>query len=876
MTARMDMATSFGQWAGRDRRAMEVLWLLTVFLVPLIFATPGVMDNGSEVPRVTLYRSLVGLLAAMWVIEWGLFLHPRKAIVPRVSLTTAKGWLAGQPTRWILVAALAILASNLVSTLFSASIPISLWGSEPASDGYSFYNTICHFVLFAILVTHLKTPAQLWRLLTAIIASGAAVSSYGILQYFGLDPFALHIVGTRVISSMGNSIRVGAFLLMVVPLALAMVLRHQRSPISLTVTGLWFGALTAILLAIAFSQGRGAWLGLAVALASFVTMVSVSLGWRITARSVAALAVSVAIVWLVVSFVPPAYSAGPAPPFGQAALVAQALSIGKEVRAEVRAQVASELGPSTTEPVAAHSSLGARMLIWQGAGRLVLNRPWFEFGGRVSPPTLHLFGYGPEFFQYLFPLEHPPELTDVQRNRVYRNARDAHNNLVHVTLELGAVGLASYLFLMGAVFATIIVLLVKRRPTHDINQTLVIIALLASLAGRAVEQLVGIPRLSDVAFSWVFLAILVALPGIYGNLVRRNENDLDSGSRYSSSSLTSTKVGGVVLRLSLAMVIASVVVVFTIIKNPFYALASHRAAESSTSLGQGDLPRAIRQIDGAIALAPDVGGYHAQRAIILDEARDLTTSGKGTRRLAHEAYAANQQAIEANAFDFYNRMQFAGSALTLARYGETGMREKAIEEYRRLTITVPRHWLSHFLLGNAYSELGQTAQAIAAFDESIRLNPQFALTYNQRGIAYADLGQHQQAIENYDEAIRLSPRGLASARNNRGTAYLALGQLERAIESYNEAIRINSRLTLAYNNRGTVYYQLGQLERAIEDYDRAISLNPQFAQAYANRALANLLLDRNAHAQKDADRALELGFPRALLEENLGVQKEQP
>ena len=49
----------------------------------------------------------------------------------------------------------------------------------------------------------------------------------------------------------------------------------------------------------------------------------------------------------------------------------------------------------------------ARILLWQGAGRLVRDRPWFAYEDRPRPLFLHIFGYGTEFFQYLFPLERP-------------------------------------------------------------------------------------------------------------------------------------------------------------------------------------------------------------------------------------------------------------------------------------------------------------------------------------------------------------------------------------------------------------------------------------------------------------------------------------
>ena len=72
MTAQQDISSLFVAWSFRVGRAMELLWLLTIFLVPLAFVTSGLMDNPYDVPKVTLYRTLVGMMGALWIIEWGL------------------------------------------------------------------------------------------------------------------------------------------------------------------------------------------------------------------------------------------------------------------------------------------------------------------------------------------------------------------------------------------------------------------------------------------------------------------------------------------------------------------------------------------------------------------------------------------------------------------------------------------------------------------------------------------------------------------------------------------------------------------------------------------------------------------------------------
>ena len=223
---------------------MEVLWLVNAFLVPLIFLGPGLMDVGFDVPKVTLYRSLVGLICALWIIEvsptFSFFMGRMLRFSPRLIWA----WLLAQPSRWVLVAAWMFLASYLISTLLYPSISVSLWGSEPALGGNSFYNNLSHFLLFFVLVTHIKTSPQLWRLLGAIVAAGVVIGLYAVIQYYGFDPFGVRGAGPGAISSLGNPIFAGSFLLMAAPVTLALALKPNGDSASPTRTICWVNPLT--------------------------------------------------------------------------------------------------------------------------------------------------------------------------------------------------------------------------------------------------------------------------------------------------------------------------------------------------------------------------------------------------------------------------------------------------------------------------------------------------------------------------------------------------------------------------------------------------------------------------------------------------------
>ena len=134
--------------------AIEVLWLLALFLVPLVFVRPGYMDHSHVIPKVVLYRILVGLAVSLWMLELGLSRSGPRPIHPKLWWSGILAWARRRPARWIVVAASLLLATHLLSTLLSTSVRVSMWGSEPALDGYSAYNAIAHFMLFLVIAIY--------------------------------------------------------------------------------------------------------------------------------------------------------------------------------------------------------------------------------------------------------------------------------------------------------------------------------------------------------------------------------------------------------------------------------------------------------------------------------------------------------------------------------------------------------------------------------------------------------------------------------------------------------------------------------------------------------------------------------------------------
>ena len=150
----------------------------------------------------------------------------------------------------------------IISTFLSQNLWISMWGEVSGQFGYSAYTTVSYFFLFVIIATHLKTKNQLWRLLAAIVATGALVALYSIVQRFDYDPLDLGEAGSvRVSAMMANPVFAGAALVVTTLMTWGMgVVVLDRLGWSLVRVVLWVLLITAQLMAVYFTDSRGSWM----------------------------------------------------------------------------------------------------------------------------------------------------------------------------------------------------------------------------------------------------------------------------------------------------------------------------------------------------------------------------------------------------------------------------------------------------------------------------------------------------------------------------------------------------------------------------------------------------------------------------------------
>lgn len=256
---------------------IEAGWLAAIIITPLFFNLHA--SRFFEPGKVTLLRSIALLMAAAWLIKF----------IDRQSWPsfTRLGW-RGEHSIWrmpFIIPMTMLALIYLVSTAFSITRTVSWAGSYQRWQGT--YTTLAYIVIFALMISTLRTSRQVTRLVSTIIATSIPISLYGMMQRLGLDPIAWigFDVQARPSATLGNSIFFAAYLIMVVPLTPARLIEaltntqgdEQITAAGIVRTLLYIFTLVIQVIAILWSGNRGPFLALVISLYVFILILLITL-----------------------------------------------------------------------------------------------------------------------------------------------------------------------------------------------------------------------------------------------------------------------------------------------------------------------------------------------------------------------------------------------------------------------------------------------------------------------------------------------------------------------------------------------------------------------------------------------------------------------
>jgi tetratricopeptide (TPR) repeat protein len=211
--------TAISLWCDR---LLEGCWLLALVLIPNYFNL--LSARHFEPDKATTLRAIVTLMVAVALVGWV------ERLLQGGGARAAPPGGGPQPGAlarlWRRITAVPLALPTIIYTLvfllasaLSITPRVSFWGSYQRLQGT--YTNLSYITLAAMIVLHLRRREQFDRLITVAILGSLGAVGYGLLQHEQLDPLPWKgDVVSRVASTMGNSIFVAAYLIMIVPLAL--------------------------------------------------------------------------------------------------------------------------------------------------------------------------------------------------------------------------------------------------------------------------------------------------------------------------------------------------------------------------------------------------------------------------------------------------------------------------------------------------------------------------------------------------------------------------------------------------------------------------------------------------------------------------------
>jgi len=300
-------------------------------------------------------------------------------------------------------------------------------------------------------------------------------------------------------------------------------------------------------------------------------------------------------------------------------------------------------------------------------------------------------------------------------------------------------------------------LLIRRGGSYSLTHRIVLVGLVATLAGRLVEQQVGVARVSDLTIFWALLAIFAALPTVMANresvpvptiAPNRRPTRPSSRNRAASGSNTDgqTVNWGLFIRLSLVAWAVGGIFSLTWIKAINYPRAASAAGASVRVFQQEqDYQAALTRMEQAINLGPDVAQYYSAKASIYAaflqndqvprelECRLEPNGVPYDQCLVQMNYFSSLAGVAQRPLSWRSRVELANASLA------RGLDEQATGLYREAADMVPASWPLRNRLAEAYVTIDRLDLALSALDESLAITGENAVVADRALTMRAEL-----------------------------------------------------------------------------------------------------------------------------------------
>ncbi|MBT3942083.1 MAG: hypothetical protein HOE75_12905 [Chloroflexi bacterium] len=741
-------------------RLIEMAWLVGLVALPLLFTPRRILSFYSE-PKYVLVHLLALLVIVAWAFEWAGAPQDRRIKSPW-------RWAGRRPERWAVIAGATFALAAVLSTLASPAPRVSLWGRDPLTAGYELYSFLAIITIFFAVALRLRTLQQASRVLLVLMIAGGITALYAIFQNFGWDPippgkyFVRAFSASRNYATLGNPIFFGSFILMssIATIAVALQARRAKQTGLLVASTIILGIQLAGLWT---SESRGPLFGTAVGMLAFGVIGAIWLDRRTFLTGMGVVAVGLAID-VVIGLFPE--------------------RDGGDVTREI-----GDLGNIFDSDEA--TSIGNRATT--RAGALELASTWERspdesaFQQVIRP----VVGLGPDMFFYSYPLS-----VDRDPTRSGQFFAHAHNFPLQVMLEMGLLGLGSFIALVLLVlYAAVLVLRKEKKAGRSGDLISIFMAvLLAILIGRATEQMAGVAQVTDLFIFWVLAGLIVALAGI------ALRSDGASPTTRCERPQPRTKQTGLSAQLptAVAIVVLLAAIALFSLRDVRSVGASWIAAQGFDLLVNGQNQDGFEKYERAVDLNPEVEAFVLQVDFMIRGEAEVREDPTEKLMLNETSLSVLEKYEGRDPFAHATQRRMAKTELALGRLGQTERFEDVVERYVRLASEVRSFptfqaiaadgivAASDGMRGAGRANVAREYAELGLFyaDRAIALDPAIARGWWVRGVALERLGLIDDAITSYLDAIKFGDGDIYGIAAHKGAAraYEQVGDLAASEE----------------------------------------------------------------------------------------------
>ncbi len=713
--------------------------LLMVFLVPIAQPTFLKLHDISEIPKVTLIRVLGSIALLLWAV-WTYILNKKLVLPPKV----------------VSAGIFLFLISWVVSTIFSTNFYLSFFGSYMRQMGFLTY--FFYFAIFFLLYNVIETHTELKYFYWTIIISTVIVDFFGVLQLYRLMPWYESVrTESRIIATLGHADFLGHFLVMVMPLILALI--YQVKNLYLKIS-LYFLFLLSFLVLLG-SYTRGAWIAFLFGIIFYYAFVLLKEKKLFTHKSkIITLALILGLGFTVGIFY-----------VTEKKLYLERKNIGVFSLKERFESIVAGLGVTQQNP---------RVLTWRDSVKL--------FEDKILKSPRIIYGLGPETFSFNFTPYKSLDLARYDGGKGYPDRE--HNEFLDILFPQGLFGLFSFIFIILSVF----VYSIKNYPHINSENRILFLGALTGWLSFLVQGLVLFGLSATYLYFWMLTAFIM----IFFKLEKE-------GSIWEVS------------LSSLSKLFILIVCIFISIFSVKFSLQFFRAEiyyrYGLDYINSGEVGKAAAILEEAIRLRPQETAFH--EAVI--KAYLGIMGGAEDENIKKEAFIKGESHIKGlleNAYYKSLTYNLVGAFYAQA-YHYLGKKDKSLitraEEYLTKALTYDRYCVPPMenLLKMYSTDLKNNEKALDVAERILNINPYHLEAANYAAKFYFQQKNFEKAKEIYEKLLSKNP-GDKNVLFNLGLVMYEIGDLNKAEEYLLKVLNIDPIYKNALELLKVIYRQLGK------------------------------------------------------------------